>query len=571
MDKFKKLINLHIYKWFISCARPFWKTIVVLMLLNVISPFNLVAMAIVARQMVDVAISKSVYNALGYLLLFAVMNLLHIGLNSLGNMISAQLHESMINQNQRDLVNRIYKIEWSSLNKYHSGDILTRLTSDVGNVVNFWTSQIPGNLALVFQLLVASITLLCFDMTLGIFVFVLSPVSIIVTWILGKKLKSLQHFIQEAESKCRSYIHESVQNMLIIRTFEYENESIRCIRLNQDEKYRWVLKRRNYSIGANMALGTGFTIGYCAAFIWGILRLSEGLITFGTFTAFVQLVGQVQGPFAGLSRALPQLATSLASAERLIEFEKLNLEEKVIYLGPTVGEKMGLILNHVSFGYTKERKILLDLSFRVKPYEMVGLIGVSGEGKTTFMKLLLTLIKPDSGFIHLEDGNGHRINLSPGCRSYFTYVPQGNTLFSGTIKDNLRIGKTDASEEEIREALKAACAWEFVESLPDKIDTFIGEAGMGLSEGQAQRISIARALLKNSPILLLDEATSALDVDTEAWVFENIRKMLPRRTCIVITHRLSVLPLCDRVFRLENGQIHEHQALEFETIFQKTS
>ncbi|MCX7708890.1 MAG: ABC transporter ATP-binding protein/permease [Clostridia bacterium] len=563
MKKLKKIMNFNTYYWLIKCAKPYTGSLFLIFLLNILLSTTPIAMAIVSRQLIDLAVEKDLKHASMYIAIFSVLLLLQIGLSGVSTMITTRVSEVMGNRMQREFLHRLYSIEWSALNKYHSGDVLTRLTSDIGNIVGVLVSIIPNIFSLGIQLIVAFITLLYFDPMLAAFAFVVGPVSVICSWLFGRKLKKFQHFIQSAESRCRAYMHELVRHMLIIKTFEHNEISLKRLSQYQQDKLQWVIRRNNLSVATNFVLSSGYWVGYFLAFGWGAYRLSLGSTSFGTFTAFLQLVGQVQGPFSTLSRTLPQVISAMASAERLIEFEGLEIEEK--RKGPALysSEILGVCMERVSFGYKREKQILSDVSLTVNPGEIVALIGASGEGKTTLIRMLLSLLQPADGKIYLTGKSNRLRPVSADTRIFFSYVPQGNTLFSGTIAENLRIGCPNASEEELIDSAKVACAWEFIQSLPEGLNTMIGEGGLGLSEGQAQRLSIARAILKKAPILLLDEATSALDHQTEQAVLENIRQLRPARTCIAITHRITVFDICDHIYRLSEGILLEQKADTF--------
>ncbi len=563
MDKFKKLFNYKAYRWLIGCARPHRWTLLLLVLINVFASVSSVATAVVSRPMIDLAVDKNMQKAIGYAAVFAVILLLKSALSGFGTMMAARLSEVMGNRIQREFLQRMHKIQWMELNRYHSGDIMTRLTSDVANVVNGWVNQLPSILSLGLQLIFAFLALLYFDSTLALCAFAVGPVSIAFSWFYGRKLKKLQHYIQAAESRCRAFMQELTDHMLIVKTFAYDKEAIKRMRSYQQEKLRLVKKRSRLGFATNFMMAGGYWSGYFLAFGWGAFKLSTQSTTFGTFTAFLQLVGQIQGPFDGLSRTVPQLISTLASAERLSEFENLETEAEKTEDLLRANVPVSLVMERVSFGYKQEKPVLKEVSLSVKAGEIIALTGISGEGKTTVLRMLLFLIKPMSGKVYLIGKENRRQGISTDTRSYFSYVPQGNTLFSGTIAENLRIGNPGASEEELVKVMKAACAWDFVSSLPDGSNTRIGERGLGLSEGQVQRLSIARALLKPSPILLLDEATSALDMDTEREVLENIRNLQPARTCIAVTHRLSVFYICDRVYRLSHGTLTEQNLKDY--------
>ena len=557
--KLKKLIDLNAYHWLAKQARPHWKTLVLIILLSITSAVSSIVAAVVSKHLIDLAVEHKLQQALIYAVLFACILFVKIGFNAIISMKTAQVRETMSYRLQNEFIEHLYNVEWLKFNKYHSGDILTRLTSDVANIVNGCVVVLPNILALGFQLIAAFGTLLYYDRTLALFAFLLGPVSIIISWFIGLKIKRMQHQIQAAESQYRSYLHEVVQNMLIVKTFGYENGSLQRIHSYQQVKHDWAMKRSRFGISVNLVMALGYRLGYFSAFCWGAYRISTGSATFGTFTAFLQLVGQVQGPFEGLSTSLPQIITTVTSAERLMTFKSLEVETRNPNQLSCLGDAVSLGMNNVSFAYEGDKLILTKVSFQVKPGELVALIGLSGEGKTTIIRMLLALLKPKEGSLYLEGNNCGRIPISADTRPAFSYVPQGNTLFSGTIVENLHIGCPTASMEDLIKALEAACAWQFVQSLPSGIHTVIGERGLGLSEGQAQRLSIARALLRKSQILLLDEATSALDRETECVVLDNIRNLQPIRTCIAITHRASVFDVCDHVYRLANGILNEQK------------
>jgi len=554
----RKLFQLKSYSWLLNSSRPFIGKILGICAMGVFIAVIGVGSVVVSKQMVDLAV-KGDSQAVSYIILFVLIHLAILGANSLNSKVSIQLYEKMSYKLEQDILNRLYSSDWLSYSKIHSGDILTRLTDDIASVTTLWVYTIPHVTALGLQLVLAFFVLLSYDPVLALIAFILGPISILVSFLIGLRLKKLQHAIQSAESRHRSYLTELIQHMMIVKSFQYENESMRQVINRQNDKYGWVVKKNKLSIAANLILSAGYWMGYVLAFIYGIFKLSK--ISFGTFTAFLQLVGQIQDPFIGVARSIPQMVSCLASVERLMELEALKDEPQDNRDVPLTHGIKALTLEHVTFGYESDKAILSDISLMIESSKTVALIGSSGEGKTTLMRLLLSLLTPECGSIRLSLPGKEPIQISAATRSFFTYVPQGNTLFSGSIFDNLKVAKHDLTEKEAQETLKAACAWDYIDNLPDKLNTVIGESGTGLSEGQAQRICIARALIRPAPILLLDEATSALDMDTERKSFENIKDI--GRTCVVITHRLSVLPLCDSVYRLEKGKLYRHLSEDF--------
>lgn len=509
-------------------------------------------------QMIDKSIEEGFVNAAIYIFLFAFIMIAQVFLSAYLTIRTTKFKEPLSYKLQTNFLDRLYKTEWSTLHKYQNGDIQTRLTSDVNNVVDLWCTTVPSMISLFVQLVTAFITLWYFDKSLALFAFLLGPVTILVSWFIGRKLKRYQHHIQTAESQYRSYLTESVHHTLIVKTFEYEQENLKKVTMLQQNKFFWVLKRQMYAVATGVSMGIGYRIGFFLAFGVGAYKLSLGTTSFGTFTAFLQLVGQIQAPMEGLSRSLPLVVAAAASAERLKEFEALALEaEKTTVASTTLPAIHSITLDRIRFSYEENIPVLKDVTLNVKHGDIIAIIGTSGEGKTTLLRLLLTLIQPESGELYIVDDDEKKLTLSANTRSYFSYVPQGNTLLSGTIADNIRMGYTSATDDQLIEVSKQACAWDFINKLPNGLQTRIGEGGHGLSEGQSQRIAIARALLRPAPILLLDEATSALDLNTEWKVIESLKNMSPLKTCIIITHRLSVIDICDSIYEIKDGQLIE--------------
>lgn len=554
MKKIKNLINIKSYIWIYKFARNDLWLIVLNSILSAILSGLSVIVAIISKNMIDSAIKGDNNKTVIFVIVFAFIILGQIGLSSSVSYISSWLREKLKNGLQKNTMKDIFNKKWAVIGEYHSGDLLTRLTDDASKVVEICVNSFPLIVALVFQLIFAFATLFIYNKNLAIIAFLLGPVSIIFSWKFGKKLKKMQHKIQSSESKYRSFLNECIQNLLIVKSFNYEKASLNNIDDYQKNKFYWIKKKNILNIGSNIILSIGYRLGFFASFIFGAYSLARKTTTFGTFTAYLQLVGQIQAPMEGLSKTLTQLITSISSVERLIEIENLDFEtdNKEIPLNGSI--QVGINLRNITFWYKKEMLLIKNQSLVINPGETIAIVGHSGSGKTTMIRLLLSLLYPKSGNICLFQRNNNRFTLSENTRSYFSYVPQGNTLFSGSIAENLKVADYKASDCDLIEALKNACIWEYVEKSNNGLDTVIGEDGKSISEGQAQRISIARALLKQSPILLLDEATSALDIETERKVIQNIKRVKKNLTCIVVTHRISILDICNHVYRLENGK-----------------
>lgn len=556
--KIKKELSklFQLFNWLKPFIRPMLPSLTIILLIQGTISLMGVGTAIASKNMVDYAVAGNLSYAgiatvvFGGIIIFRMV--LGIGIS----LLSVRVQESSSNFMRQRIFKRLLATDWLPLSTYHSGDLLTRLTSDVNNIISCFVIEIPGIFALIVQLVASFVTLLYFEPKLAIIAFILGPSVVLFSRIWGRKMKDLYIKVQESESAYRSYIQEGLQNFLIIKTFQLEKLNYENLQKLHENRMKWILKRNRVSLTANNIISIGYWAGYFLAFGWGVIGLANKTVTYGTMTAFLQLVQQVQTPFMGLAKTIPQLIAMVGSSERLIELEKIAIEktgDKVPDL-----DQVGISFHEVSFAYADSKPILDRVTADILPGELVALVGPSGEGKTTLIRLILALLRPSSGEIYFTDTRGSRYEVSASTRDWLTYVPQGNTLFSGSIADNLKNGKPDATSMEMEEALRAACAWDFILELPEGVNTVIGERGLGLSEGQAQRIAIARAFLKKSPILILDEATSALDIDTEAEILRSIKDLCYHSTCLVITHRLTAIKICSRVFRIADTQVSEN-------------
>jgi ABC-type multidrug transport system fused ATPase/permease subunit len=542
-------------KWLARKAQPFTISIILIIILNSISSLFSISIALVSKKLIDSASSGQGRQALLVATVYAIILFVNTFLQSYNSVLSTKTQERVSNKMREDFFIRLSKIKWLEISKYHSEDILTRMTSDIGTISNTLVNTIPSIFSLCILFAGSLISLILFEPSLALFAFLMGPIAVIFSRLFAGKLKNLHIKIQEAESKNRSFLQECIVNMLLIKSFCLEIKSIGTINKLQNEKLEWILKRNKLSVSSNSLLSLTFSLSSLIAFCWGAFRLSQGIITFGTLTAFLQLVGQVQGPFVGLAYTLPQIISTFGSLTRLREFDTLNSENN--YSNGTQIDVAGVRYENVTFGYDHSKPVLKNISLKILPGEIVGIVGPSGKGKTTLIHLLLSLIEPDDGRISLTDFEGKIFDISSSTRNLISYVPQGNILFSGTIAENLRVVSPYASDEDLCNAAREACAWEFIEKLQDGLYTTIGERGLGLSEGQIQRLAIARALIRKSPILVLDEATSALDIKTEIEVLKNIQRQNPKKTCIIVTHRSTTLGICDRILKLDDGHIKD--------------
>ncbi|MGE5372301.1 MAG: ABC transporter ATP-binding protein [Solirubrobacterales bacterium] len=546
--------NLENGRWILRNCHHYWPVLLLIILMGAVSSLGTVVVAVASKHMIDSAVKGDLQAMAAAAAMFGGIVLGTILINLGASLLAIRVSESMSNTIRQRIFRKLTGAEWLLLSGYHSGDLVTRLTSDVGTVTGVMVNVVPGIVSLGVQFLAAFFTLLHYEPKLAVLAFVLGPVTVLFSRIWGRKLKTIHIEVQESESRYRAYIQEALQHLLIVKTFQLEDYSQERLQTLHKNRLGLVIRRNRLNVAAGTSLGVGFWTGYLIAFSWGAYRLSQKAISFGTMTAFLQLIQQVQVPFVGLSKTYPQLIASLGSAARLMELEALD-KERTAGLLPKV-KRLGIRARQVSFTYPTGQPVLNRINLQINPGEVVALVGSSGEGKTTLIRLLLSLVRPEEGQVQFFDGIG-AYDVSAATRAWVTYVPQGNTLFSGTIAENLRRGNPEASFAEIEQALAAAGAWAFIKELPHGIETVIGEGGLGISEGQAQRIAIARAFLKKAPIMILDEATSALDGETELQVLNAIQSLGHRRTCLIITHRPSALRICSRVLRLENGILSE--------------
>ena len=461
------------------------------------------------------------------------------------------------NRMQQRVLARLLRSEWRGREAMHSGDIINRLEQDVKTVVTFLTETLPSTLSTLAMFVGAFVYLFQMDTWLAITTVAILPVFILVSRVYIAYMRRYNRKVRDTDSLIQSLLTETMQHRMLVKTMEADGQMLERLDNTQQTLRQWVRKRTAFSVASNFFLNLGFSIGFLVAFLWGALRLYAGTLTFGGMTAFLQLVNRIQGPARDLAKLVPAFVSVFTAAERLMELEDIPEEqqgESCMLPAPC-----GIRFEQVTFNYGApgQQPALRDFSVDFKPGTCTAVMGETGTGKTTLIRLLLALVKPQEGEISIYSSETSNIcptsstsqtsfsSLSPLHRCNFVYVPQGNTLLSGTLRENLQLGSPQATDHQMREALQMACA-DFVAELPDGLDTRFSEQGGGLSEGQAQRIAIARALLRPGSIMLLDEATSALDVETEKKVLENILSD-HRRTVIFVTHRPAVVNYCDQV------------------------
>lgn len=455
------------------------------------------------------------------------------------------------NRMQQRMLDRILRSEWRGKEKRHSGDVLNRLEFDVNNVVNFLTETVPNTLSVLALFIGSFCYLFSMDPWLAAIIVFMLPVFILSSKVYVGHMRKLTRQVRNSDSKVQSVLQETIQHRMLIKTLEKDEAMVDRLEGMQSELRHNVVKRTKFSVFSNLILNFGFALGYLTAFLWSALRMSAGTLTFGGMTAFLQLVAKIQGPARNLTKLVPAFVSVFTAAERLMELEENPLEEQgePIYLNKAEGG-VGIKFSNVTYAYDDGKRNVIDnLTFDFKPNSCTAILGETGAGKTTIVRLILALLHPVKGNVTIYNKVEEK-DISPRTRCNLVYVPQGNTLLSGSIRDNLRMGRLNATDEEMYAALDKACAG-FVKELPDGLATNCAEAGGGLSEGQAQRIAIARALLREGSVMIFDEATSALDPETERTLLKNLLGK-HSHTIIFITHRPAVVDYCDNVLRIGN-------------------
>lgn len=543
-------------KWILSYSNPVIPFLIFNIIFNIIFALIGIYNVIVSKSLIDAAISHNSQEVIKWLIIMCTLTIISILSAPIRSFMSTHSSTKLNHSIQKQIYEHIEYSNWLEISKIHSVSLLTRITSDVSNISSTLITTIPSIVSLAVTLIGSVYTLINWAPSIAIVALFIGPFLVIIGKLFSRKLMILYKEAQEEDVKYKAFMQESIQNIMIIKTFCMENINMKKLNDIQDNKYRIAMRNTKYSSLTSLSMSFCSSLAYFSIFTWGVLNISKGVTTYGTFTGMLQLYNKVQSPFSSLASMIPGLISTIAAAERLIEIENISLESKSSINISNDFNKPTIEFNNVSFSYNSNTKILDNINLKMVHGETIGFIGPSGEGKTTLIRLILSLITPSSGNIYLRENDINK-KLHPIHRNLISYVPQGNTLFSGTIEDNLRYGNPNATEEDIREALKNACALDFVEKLDNGIKSVIGEKGVGISEGQSQRLSIARAFLRQRPILILDEATSSLDPETEIKVLRSISSLPNRATCIIITHRPSALNICDRILKLNNKSLTE--------------
>ncbi len=519
---------------------------------------------VVSKRIIDAAVGYRYTHLKTAAVSYIVMQLLKVVSSSLCARINAHIRVKVEHRIRADVYAAIMDTDWESLTAYHSGDVLSRVEGDVNTVTSGVLSWVPDLFTRLVQFVAIFSLILHYDPTLAALALISAPVTVIMSAFLMKRLRNHAKHMRSVSAKVTSFNEESFQNIQAIKSFGLTDAYNHRLQEVQGEYRDARLSYNKFHVNTTAVLSLSSILVTIACFGWSVMRLWRQRISYGTMTLFLQLASSLSSTFTALVRMVPDMINGATAAGRIMDLLNLPREdrsgdekakafhEKHPVSGVSV-EAKGL-----TYGYCTGDTVLENVSFQAASGEMVAIVGASGEGKTTLLRLLLGVVRPQEGTLQVTDGQ-QSVDVSPSTRRLFAYVPQNCTLFSGTVAQNLRLMKPDATDQELWDALEMACAYSFIRALPEGLYSPVAEQGGGFSQGQLQRLMLARAFLAEVPVLLLDEATSALDVETEAKVLGNFARSCRGRTCIVTTHRQGVLQHCQRIYRVSDRQMHEIQ------------
>ena len=555
--RFRELGRECLWVWQYICR--YKGTVLIHLLLGILGIVMSLGSSVASKFLIDAVISfdSGIIGTAAALMLG--MRLGNIAMKSITTRIGAVLNIRIQNEIQAEVYNRILKTDWQSLEQFRSGDLLSRISSDTNTVSGGVTGFVPALICDVVQLIGAFLIILQYDVTMALIALVGTPLTILCSSVLMHKMRRHNRQMKEIHADVMSFQQDSFQNITTIKSFgvmDWFGKRMRQVQNTYKDKY---LDYSKFSVWTSALMNLLSLLAYIGCFGWGVYRLWLGMITYGEMTMFLQLSGMLGAAFSSIVGLVPSGISITTSAGRVMAIVELSEEKTQAEPGFEEETNFAMELRAVNFHYASGAPVLKQVDMTARPGELISLTGPSGEGKTTLLRIMLGLISPSEGSAVLVGGSGREYPLCAATRTIFGYVPQGNQMFNGTIAENLKISNPEATEEEMLEALKTACAYDFVMALPEGLNHVIGGRDKRLSEGQAQRLAVARALLKKAPILLLDEATSALDMDTEATLLKNLMESGLVKTCILVTHRPAGKELCSRCYHIRDGAVLEVQ------------
>lgn len=544
-------------KWIFNKTKAIRLNFIWLNVINIIYSFLSIYSILISKNLIDAATNGNSSELKTYILQLILVALIAIALRAILSSIDAVTRAKLEISFKQDILENILKRNYEKITKFHSGDLMTRIISDVDIIIDTLVSLIPNILSMLTSLICAIVLLFQISQQFVGMLLLGGIILFIVINLFKPYLKGIHKKVQEASSNVRLFFKEVFENILVIKIFQAENPILEKGHELQNKKYNIQMKQRTLAIASGTGLNTIFQVVYIYALVWSAYHLFMKSITVGGLTSIVQLVTQIQAPIISLSRCFQNVFHMFGSAERIMELENIEKDTIITEIDKNklYDNLDSIVVENVDFTY-RNKKIFKQINLKVTKGENIVIYGESGIGKSTLLKLILGIIKNDSGRIYfkLKDGSEQPINVD--TRNMFSYVPQGKLILSGTIRENITFVNPNISDSALEKALEVSCCKSFLNQLEEGLDTKIGERGKGLSEGQLQRIAIARAIASNAPILILDEITSSLDSKTEEEVINNIRN-LKNITCIIVTHRNSVSKLCDKEYIVEDKNIRE--------------
>ena len=555
--------------WIYEYARIYWKQMIFYTVLGLAGTLVSLVSSLISRDMVDIVTGQQAGLLARTFCLYIGFSVGNVLISQISNYFANKISISVDNAIKADIFEKMLLTDLESIQNYHTGDLLTRWSSDASNISSGVLNWIPNLVIYTVRFVSTFAVVFYHDPMFALLALIGMPVSMLMSKTLLHRMKGNNERSAAMSAKMSGFNQEAFSNIQTIKAFDLIRLYAERLRGLQREYLTMKLEFQKMSMATSILLSiVGLAVSY-SCYGFGIYRVWSGAISYGTMTMFLSLSGSLTGTLNQLVSLVPTAVSLTTSAGRLMDILDMpkedfsDADQVEQFAAQNRSDGIGIVFSGVSYAYHNGKQVFCGADFLARPKEIVALVGPSGEGKTTMLRLMLGLLHPQEGERTLiGETDGEKIAVDPSARRLFSYVPQGNTMFSGTIAENMRNVRPEASDEEICEVLKAACAWEFVEKLPDGIYSMVGERGGGFSEGQEQRLSIARALLRRSPILLLDEATSALDVATERRVLRNIMSTTEPRTCIVTTHRPTVLSICQKVYRIREQKCVQMQEEE---------
>ena len=549
------------YAWLIRCSMCYKRQILCYLLIGVLGTVMSLAGSILSKHIIDAVTGLDSGPIIFAIIFFVLMQLFSIGIHAISNRISTKISIEVNQQITEQVYRTLLRTDWESLSAYHSGDLLTRINGDVATISSSVLGFIPDFVTRLLQFIATFAIILYYDSTLALLALLSAPITLLMSRYVMRMMRHHNKKMRQLRSDMTVFNAESFQNIQLIKAFGQTSAYNKKHQQLLSQYKEASLDYNRFSIRKSTVMSVVATAITLICFCWSLFRLRSGHITFGTLTLFLQLSNSLSTAFSALTSMIPSAINAATSAGRIMAITQLPKEQ----LGDPQKAKdwfdqhgtngFSIVAEDLSYHYEDGITVLSHVDMESQSGHIIALTGPSGEGKTTLLRLFLGIVQPKNGAIYLRGCDGELLPIGADTRSLFTYVPQGNTLFSGTIEENLRLIRPDATQEELQQALEIACASEFVAQLPLGLLTPVKERGGGLSEGQLQRLCIARALLSNAPILLMDEATSALDIQTEQKVLQNIMQAKQKRTCILSTHRPSTLNISDQIYYISNDTV----------------